>query len=307
MESASSQLNDHASFVANAVISEAIQNKSVDTHDNASFLEDPRQTNSMSTVELHRKTMEALAFEHLLNELSSSDNSLSLLAAPSNRTPQTIPISHQMVAPPLLLPFIPNPSLLALSQQYKDLAQGKVTESYMPHQLFPGIHPQFQIPTGYSIAAYQLPPSLFQSQQMMSQHQQTFPITSLSISDQAASLEPSSLNSSDVIDQIGQKTQNLDEYVDVTPFIRLSQEEAAKRIGIPSSTLSKRWREATMNRKWPYRTLCKIERELKTLVHNLPKGNIDPEIARTLTILLRKRDEESKIVLIKKTPTQTKK
>lgn len=303
MESASSQLTDHASFAANVVISEAIPNKSVD---NISLLEDPRQTNFMSTPgELHRKTMEALAFEHLLNELSSNDNSLSLLA--SNRTPQTFLMSHPMVAPPLLLPFIPNPSLLALSQQYKDLAQGKATESYILHQLFPGIHPsQLQIPTGYSIAPYQ-PPSLFQSQHLMSQHQQTFPITSqMTISDQAASLEPCSLNSSDVIDQIGQK-QTVEEYVDVTPFIRLSQEEAAKRIGIPSSTLSKRWREATMNRKWPYRTLCKIERELKTLIHNLPKGNIDPEIARTLTILLRKRDEESKIVLIKKTPTQTKK
>ncbi len=35
-------------------------------------------------------------------------------------------------------------------------------------------------------------------------------------------------------------------YVDVTPYLNLSQNEAAKRLNIPSSTLSKRWREATV-------------------------------------------------------------
>jgi len=91
------------------------------------------------------------------------------------------------------------------------------------------------------------------------------------------------------------------DYIDLTPYLRLSQEDAAKRLGIPSSTLSKRWREATRNRKWPFRTLSKVEREIKTIVHNLPRGvPIEAELAQNLSVLLKKRDEEGRAVFIKK-------
>jgi len=120
------------------------------------------------------------------------------------------------------------------------------------------------------------------------------------VNDQGFNLQPLPLQKTDIIEQIVSKNAQ-GEYLDVTPFIRYSQEDAARKLGIPSSTLSKRWRESTMNRKWPFRTLCKLEREIKTLVHNLPRGApIDPDVANTLAVLLKKREEECRQVFIKK-------
>lgn len=91
------------------------------------------------------------------------------------------------------------------------------------------------------------------------------------------------------------------DYFDITPFITLSQERAAKKLGIPKSTLSKRWREATCNRKWPYRQLCKVDREIKTLIHNMQNlgGGADSQLQANLATLMRLRQEESRSVLIK--------
>jgi len=100
------------------------------------------------------------------------------------------------------------------------------------------------------------------------------------------------------------------DYFDITPFITYSQEKAAKKLGIPKSTLSKRWREATCNRKWPYRQLCKVDREIKTLVHNMHSqgGSIDPQLQSNLAGLMRQRQEESRMVYIKNisAPSKTK-
>jgi len=46
--------------------------------------------------------------------------------------------------------------------------------------------------------------------------------------------------------------QALDGFVDVSPFTSVPQDEAAKLLGMKASTLSKRWKEATIDRKWPY-------------------------------------------------------
>eukprot|EP01114_Cavostelium_apophysatum_P008546 TRINITY_DN2109_c0_g1_i1.p1 TRINITY_DN2109_c0_g1~~TRINITY_DN2109_c0_g1_i1.p1 ORF type:complete len:293 (+),score=38.45 TRINITY_DN2109_c0_g1_i1:182-1060(+) len=96
-----------------------------------------------------------------------------------------------------------------------------------------------------------------------------------------------------------QQTEGMQGYFDVTPFITLSQERAAKRLGIPKSTLSKRWREATCNRKWPFRQLCKIDREIKTLLHNLQGGTVNAQLQSNLATLMRQRQDESRIVFIK--------
>ena len=40
-----------------------------------------------------------------------------------------------------------------------------------------------------------------------------------------------------------------EQVVNVTPFLNMSQLEAAKKLGIPPSTLGKKWKETT-NRKW---------------------------------------------------------
>lgn len=59
------------------------------------------------------------------------------------------------------------------------------------------------------------------------------------------------------------------DYTDITPYLHMPQGEAAKVLGMPSSTLSKRWREAVgAKRKWPHRAVLVIERELASLLQN---------------------------------------
>lgn len=92
-------------------------------------------------------------------------------------------------------------------------------------------------------------------------------------------------------------------FVDITEYLNLPQIEAAKKLGIPTSTLSKRWKEASVNRKWPYRTVAKLDKEIMTLLHNIPQGPEAPplpaEIENNLGNLLRKRQDELRTVVIR--------
>jgi len=92
-------------------------------------------------------------------------------------------------------------------------------------------------------------------------------------------------------------------YIDLTDYLALPQTEAARRLGIPTSTLSKRWKEAVVNRKWPYRMVCKLNKEIMTLLHNVPQGPgappLPPEVEQSLGILLRRRQEELRGVVIR--------
>lgn len=92
-------------------------------------------------------------------------------------------------------------------------------------------------------------------------------------------------------------------YIDITDYLNMPQSDAAKKLGIPPSTLSKRWKEAVRKRKWPYRMICKIDKEIMTLLHNVPQGpNAPPlseEVELALGQLLRKRQEELRPVVIR--------
>jgi len=112
--------------------------------------------------------------------------------------------------------------------------------------------------------------------------------------------------SEEIIGQIIQKKMNEpEEYIDVAPYVTLPQHEAAKKLGIPSSTLSKKWKDATVNRKWPYRALAKIDKEITTLMHNIPRNPdgtavaMDPELEDQLSQLLKKRQAEARSVIIR--------
>ena len=80
-------------------------------------------------------------------------------------------------------------------------------------------------------------------------------------------------------------------WVDITPFLNMPQSEAARRLNIPSSTLSKRWKEAVSTRKWPWRSVSKIDREIMALLHNLPGGRVPENIEQRLSRLSLKRQE----------------
>lgn len=92
-------------------------------------------------------------------------------------------------------------------------------------------------------------------------------------------------------------------FLDITEYLNMPQSEAAKKLGIPPSTMSKRWKEAVRKRKWPYRVVCKIDKEIMTLLHNVPQGPNAPclseELENALGNLLRKRQEELRPVIIR--------
>ena len=97
--------------------------------------------------------------------------------------------------------------------------------------------------------------------------------------------------------------QNI-KYVDITEFLSLPQTEAAKKLGLPVSTLSKRWKEAVKERKWPYRKVSKLDKEITTLLYNIPQsgpeaGKLGFETEQKLGRLLRLRQEELKPVVIR--------
>ena len=92
-------------------------------------------------------------------------------------------------------------------------------------------------------------------------------------------------------------------YVEITDYLTLPQSTAAGKLGLPPSTFSKRWKEAACGRKWPYRAVAKIDKEILTLLHNIPhdstSGKLPEEIENTLSLLMKKRQEELKPVFIR--------
>ncbi|KAH3760891.1 LRR-GTPase of the ROCO family [Pelomyxa schiedti] len=90
-------------------------------------------------------------------------------------------------------------------------------------------------------------------------------------------------------------------YVDITEYLTLPQADAAHKLGIPTSTLSKRWKEAVRSRKWPYRTVAKLDKEIMTLLHNIPQGAsaypLSKDVEASLGQLMRRRQDELKPVV----------
>lgn len=67
------------------------------------------------------------------------------------------------------------------------------------------------------------------------------------------------------------------------------------------STLSKRWLEASPGRKWPYRTLLKLDKELLLLLHAHKTGTtLPPPVALKLRRLLDARRDLLQTVVIRR-------
>jgi len=80
---------------------------------------------------------------------------------------------------------------------------------------------------------------------------------------------------------------------DITRHLSEPQSVAARKLGIPVSTLSKRWKEAVGERKWPFRQVRKIDGELKELLALSPSGDLEGlnGEARNMGLFLQKKRE----------------
>lgn len=66
--------------------------------------------------------------------------------------------------------------------------------------------------------------------------------------------------------------------ISLAPYLMMQQKEVARIIGIPVSTLSKRWRIASSGRSWPYRMVMLIDQKIAS-----GYGNVE--------VLTRKREQ----------------
>ena len=91
--------------------------------------------------------------------------------------------------------------------------------------------------------------------------------------------------------EVPQVSRNSSTMVDLAPYLHLPQTEAAKKLGLTSSNLSKKWRETSKNRKWPSRTINKLEKKLSILLQNIPHGHIEPshEVQMEIMGLIREK------------------
>jgi hypothetical protein len=176
--------------------------------------------------------------------------------------------------------------------------------SMLAAQNFPGIGPAI-LPTN---PAATLPPSLASIpaiQNIQTKLLNGEPLGSISASSSGSSSGSSLALSSFSGSRDLMKVDKEPSYVDVTPYLILPQHEAARRLGVPCSTLSKRWKEASLNRKWPYRIVCKLDKEITTLLKNVENSQtnqavpLSPAVEETLALLLRKRQDELRAVVIR--------
>jgi len=82
------------------------------------------------------------------------------------------------------------------------------------------------------------------------------------------------------------------EFIEVTPFLNMTQKEAAKKVHMSSSTLRKRWKDASMNKKWPRSTLHKLDKEISAIMEVGERNrNLDPSQRERLIELIRKKSD----------------
>ncbi len=104
------------------------------------------------------------------------------------------------------------------------------------------------------------------------------------------------------------------QHVDITEYLCLPQSDAAVKLGLPGmrkqkhrdvfkecvfffgvvSTLSKRWKESAKTRKWPFRKVAKLDKEIAAVLTAVPQAGVDAgvlpvEIEEQLTSMLKER------------------
>jgi len=95
-----------------------------------------------------------------------------------------------------------------------------------------------------------------------------------------------------------------DDYIDITDLLSGTQKGASEKLNFSMSTLSKRWLEAAPHRKWPYRTLLKLDKEILFTLHEIGTEDAGdqwtPQAERKLKKLLAARQELLRPVFIRR-------
>jgi len=212
--------------------------------------------------------------------------------------PSSTAYSPQMVYPHFMNPF-PTPGAFQ-SYMNMNFPNGFPNNGWIPAQNFSQVPQNFAVPKAvppnfHNVSHATLHPRLQKPQKLneSKEPQKHLP----TISDKPAESDPNHENSND----------DEGSFIDITAYLRLPQKTAAEKLNIPTSTLSKRWTDAVKKRKWPYRALSKLDKEITTLLMNIPKNNgqpgteenLPPEIQQKLGKLLLEREEHLKPVFIR--------
>ena len=91
-------------------------------------------------------------------------------------------------------------------------------------------------------------------------------------------------------------TESFDE-IDITPYLCMPQAKASQILRIRPSKLSAQWRIAANSRKWPFREVKRLDREIFTLVKNLEVNPLSVPLIGKLQKLL--KDREALLVPVK--------
>jgi hypothetical protein len=65
------------------------------------------------------------------------------------------------------------------------------------------------------------------------------------------------------------------QHVDITPYLSMPQADAAGRLGVPISSLSKRWKESVKGRKWPHRALQRLDSRIVQFMSEIAQDDVD--------------------------------
>jgi hypothetical protein len=82
--------------------------------------------------------------------------------------------------------------------------------------------------------------------------------------------------------------------IDITAFLTIPQTDVAARLGMSASSFSKRWKVAAQGRKWPHRSVARIDLQINALLLSVPdedveSGKLPADVEERVTKLLYER------------------
>ena len=78
--------------------------------------------------------------------------------------------------------------------------------------------------------------------------------------------------------------------LDITPYLCMTQMKASQILRIRAQKLSSCWKMATSNRKWPFREVKRIDREISILIKNVEVNPLSAPLIEKLGKMLKHRE-----------------